>query len=96
VKLVSQTAPVVLAKQAGVRVAEDGGVGHEDDGADGGDDGEDEAGHRQLLVLRRGDGDGTRGDEDERDDETWQDTCEDWQVGVQVSKDFGGQVYQSN
>ena len=66
-KLVSQTAPVVLAKQVGVRVAEDGGVGHEDDGADGGDDGEDKACHRQLLVLRRGDGDGARGDEDDRD-----------------------------
>ena len=50
-----------------MRVAEDGGVGHEDDGADGGDDGEDKACHRQLLVLRRGDGDGARGDEDDRD-----------------------------
>ena len=58
-----------------MRVAEDGRVGHEDDGADGRDDGEDKAClHRQLLVLRRGDGDGTRGDEDERD----RNACEDW------------------
>ena len=72
-KLVGQAAPVVLAKQVGVRVAEDGGVGHEDDGADGGDGGEDKACHRQLLVLRGGDGNGTRSDEDDRDG----DACED-------------------